>query len=78
MADNVIFNFMRTLAVREGAWVIEPARAELDNDFFLGNLLKRLRNIPARIEGPDPKRPYRFAERGETGQWMMIWVPDNE
>lgn len=76
MPDKVIFNFMRTLAVKEGAWVIEPRRENLDHNSYLRNLLEKLRTIPARIDGPDPKRPYRFAERGESGQWMMIWVPD--
>jgi hypothetical protein len=76
MVDHDLFNFLVPLARREGAWVIEPRSRDFDSDSYLRNLLGRLRLLPARISSPDPKRPYRFAERGEHGKIIIIWVPD--
>lgn len=78
MADKVMFDFLARLIVKEGGWVIEPVRAAMDGDSYLRDLLGRLRTIPARIQGPDPKRRYRFAERGEHGTWYLVWIPDEK
>lgn len=75
MADQVLFDFLTQLARKEGAYVVEPVAAYSESDSYLQSLLGRLRNLPARITSPDPKRPYRFAERGERGRWLFVWVP---
>lgn len=76
MVDQTLFDFLVPLARREGAWVIEPTNDALHRDSFLVSLLGRLRLLPARISAPDPARRYRFAERGEAGKWIFIWIPD--
>lgn len=68
--DPRIFEFLVPLAVREGAWVVIPKRPELSRE-----LTELLRQEPCRIEHP-PGNPYRFAERGAYGHWVLLWVPD--
>lgn len=78
MTDPVIFRFMTELATKEGAWVIEPTNEALHRDNFLANLLSRLRNVPARISCPPGQRRDRFAERGERGRWLFVWIPGGD
>ena len=74
MPDQELFNFLIPLAVKEGAWVIEPNRYHIDG--ALGDFLRSLRRVPSSVSAPGGERRDRFAERGETGRWLFIWVPD--
>lgn len=77
MADQTLFTFLTQLAKKEGAWIIEPAAPYVESDRYLRALFERLRHVPARISSPDPRHPYRFAERGAPpGRWLLVWVPD--
>lgn len=67
--------FMGRVMVREGAWVIEPLQ---HSDSIVESVLARLRLLPARIFAPTGRNRYAFAERGATGKWFFIWVPDPE
>lgn len=77
MADHSLFEFLTPLAVKEGATVIEPIRYG-DSSFHrqMEPIVDRLRHLPARISCPNPNRRFRFAERGQTGHWLLVWVPD--
>lgn len=74
MPDKLLFDFLVPLATREGAWVIEPAAYH--NSDYIHNLLSGLRTAPARIASPPGQNRYRFAERGEHGRWIFVWVPE--
>lgn len=73
MRDNMP-EFVASILVREGCWVIEPTKYH--NDSYLRIFLGKLRNIPCKIRNPTGTSPYKFAERGqEDGNWFFVWVP---
>lgn len=78
MADQTLFTFLTQLARKEGAWVIEPVAPYLESDSYLRSLFERLRHVPARVTTPEADRPYRFAERGERGRWLLVWIPEGQ
>lgn len=70
-------DFVASVLVREGCWVIEPTN--IHNDSYIHNMLSKLRTIPARIWSPPGQSRYRFAERGqEGGTWFMVWMPEQK
>lgn len=74
MTDKAFFEFLTSLAVREGAWAVEPLPGA--ENYVMSDVMERLRLIPARITCPPGRSRDRFAERGARGRFMVIWVPE--
>lgn len=75
MRGRDLFNWLRKMAVDEGAVTIAPHREPFAN--YQRTFLDGLRKIPATIEAPPGVNPYSVA-MGKPGAWLMIWVPDEK
>ena len=73
MKGKDLFEWLRTMAVQEGAVTIAPHPGPFRQ--YQRDFLDKLRHIPASITAPNGVNPY-GAAMGKPGQWLMIWVPD--
>lgn len=64
-----MFQYLGAIARREGAFVIIPKNGAVKG------LPENLREIDCQVFTPDKKRPGEFAERGQRGHWMLLWLP---
>lgn len=72
-----IADFVASILVREGAWVVE-VRPDAPVDGLPRGMLDELRRIPVRIRNPPSTNRYAFAERGAQGRWFFVWIPDHK
>lgn len=64
-----MFQYLGAIARREGAFVIIPKNGAVKG------LPENLREIPSTVMTPDGRRTGEFAERGQRGYWMLLWLP---
>lgn len=64
-----MFRYLGAIARREGAFVIIPANGAVRG------LPENLREVPSTVLTPDNRRSGEFAERGQRGYWMLMWLP---
>lgn len=64
-----MFKYLGAIARREGAFVIIPTNGAVKG------LPENLREAPSIVLTPDKRRPGEFAERGQRGYWMLMWLP---
>lgn len=64
-----MFQYLGAIARREGAFVIIPHNGAVKG------LPENLREVPSTVLTPRSRRPGEFAQRGERGAWMLIWMP---
>lgn len=73
MNSEDFFNWLRAMALQEGAITIAPHKepfAHYERQFLDG-----LRKCPASISAPPGRDPYSMA-MGKPGRWLMIWIPE--
>lgn len=64
-----MFQYLGAIARREGAFVIIPKNGAVKG------LPENLREVPSVVMTPDNRRQSEFAERGQRGYWMLLWLP---
>lgn len=67
--SNQFFRYIGAIAQTEGAFVIIP------NNGAVEGLPDNLRRVPCTVLTPKGKRQSEFAERGQRGRWMLMWLP---
>lgn len=74
MKGRDLFDWLRVMAVQEGAVTISPYPEPFTR--YQREFLEGLRRIPASITAPPGTNPY-AAAMGRPGWWLMVWVPED-
>lgn len=64
-----MFRYIGAIARQEGAFVILPHNGAVKG------LPENLREAPSTVLTPKGRRTNEFAERGQRGTWMLLWLP---
>jgi hypothetical protein len=65
-----MFRYLAAIARKEGATIIIPKNGTVKG------LPENLKSVPVEVYTPEGISNRRWAERGESGHWMLMWLPE--
>ncbi len=64
-----MFRYLAKIAQMEGAFVIIPSNGVVEG------IPENLRRVRCEVYNPANRHRNEFAERGNRGSWMLVWMP---